>query len=52
MGQRKGGLFIRQVTSEMINSYEIVYNRKRKKLPFNTGDWLIKVIAWAGLTVH
>ena len=44
LGQRNSGL-IRQVTSlKRFNSYEICYNRKRKKWPFNTGDCLIVVI--------
>jgi hypothetical protein len=32
--------------------YEIFYDRTRKWLPFNTGDCLIEVTAWAGLTVY
>ena len=40
LGQRKNGL-IRQVTSEkMFNSYEIFYDRTRKREPFNTGDYM------------
>ena len=50
LGQRKSGL-IRQVTSlKRFNSYEIFYDRTRKMGPFNTGDCLIEVTAWAGLT--
>ena len=51
LGQRKSGL-IRQVTSlKRFNSYEIFYNRIRKRWPFNTGDCLIEVTRWTGLTV-
>ena len=35
-----------------MNSYEIFYHRTRKGWPFNTGDCLIEVTTWAGLTVH
>jgi hypothetical protein len=28
------------------------YDRRRKGWPFNTGDCLIEMIAWTGLTVH
>ena len=35
----------------MFNSYTIFYDRTIKRWHFNTGDWLIKVFAWAGLTV-
>jgi hypothetical protein len=50
-GQRKGGL-IRQVTSQKrLNSYELFYDRKRKGWPLNTGDCLIELTAWTGLTV-
>jgi hypothetical protein len=31
------------------NSNEIFYDRTRKRWPFNTGDFLIEVITWAGL---
>ena len=38
LGQRKSDL-IRQVTSiKRLNSYEIFYDRTRKRWPFNTGD--------------
>jgi hypothetical protein len=51
LGQRKSGL-IRQVTSKKrLNSFEIFYDRTRKRWPVNTGDCLIEVTAWAGLTV-
>ena len=44
--QRKNGL-LRQLTSwKRLNSYEIFYDRTRKRWPFNTGDCL------ASLTVH
>jgi hypothetical protein len=33
------------------NSYEIFYDSTRKRWPFNTGDCLIEVPTWAGLTV-
>jgi hypothetical protein len=36
---------------KMFNTYEIFYDRTRKKRPFNTSDCLIEVITWAGLTV-
>ena len=36
----------------MFKSYEIFYERTRKRGPFNTGDYLIEVTAWAGLTVY
>ena len=43
LGQRNSDL-LRQVTSlKRFNSYEIFYNRKRKKWPFNTGDCFIVV---------
>jgi hypothetical protein len=49
--QRKSGL-IKHVTSlKKFNWYEISYGRTRKMWPFNTGDCLIEVNAWAGLTV-
>jgi len=52
LGQRKGGL-IRKVTFEnSFNSYEIVYDRTRKRLPFNTGDCFIKVTTWEVVTVY
>ena len=52
LGQRKSGL-IRQVTTlKRFNSYDIFYDRTRKKCPFNTGDCLIEVTTWAGLTVY
>jgi hypothetical protein len=51
LGQRKIDL-IRQVTSlKRFNAYDIFYHRTRKRWPFNTGDCLIEVTAWAGLTV-
>jgi hypothetical protein len=34
----------------MLNSYELFYDRTRKWWPFNTGDCLIELTAWAGLT--
>ena len=52
LGLRKRG-HIRQVSSsKRFNSYEIFYDRTRKRWPFNTGDCLIEVTAWAGLTVY
>jgi len=43
LGQRISVL-IRLVTSlKSFNSYEIVYDRIRKKIPINTGDCLIEV---------
>jgi hypothetical protein len=52
LGQRISGL-IRQVTSwKRFNSYEIFYEKTRKRWPFNTGDCLIEVTSWAGLTVY
>jgi hypothetical protein len=48
--QRNGGL-IRQVTSlKSFNSYEIFNDWT--SWPFNTGDCLIEMSAWAGLTVN
>ena len=44
VGQRQSG-FICQVT------YEIFHDKTRKRWPFNTGDCLIEVTSWAGLTV-
>jgi len=32
-------------------SYEIFHDMTRKMWPFNTGDCLIEVTAWAGFTV-
>ena len=41
-----------QVTSEKrFNSYDILNDGTRKWWSFNTGDILIEVTAWAGLTV-
>ena len=37
-------------SSKKINSYKIFYDRTRKRWPFNTGDCLIEVTSWAGLT--
>ena len=34
------------------NSYEIFYDGTRKGCPFNTGDCLIEVTSWAGLTTR
>ena len=34
-----------------VNSYEIFYDRTRKRWPVNAGDCLIEVTLWAGLTV-
>jgi len=34
------------------NSYEIFYVRTRKMWPFNTGDCLIEVTTWTGLSVQ
>jgi len=52
LGQRESGL-IRQVTSlKRFNSYEIFYDRTRKGWIFDTGDCLIEVTAWTGLTVY
>jgi hypothetical protein len=49
--QEKSDL-IRQVTSwKRLNSYEIYYDKTRKKWPLNTGDCLIEVTSWAGLIV-
>jgi len=49
--QRKT-VFLRQVTSwKRFNSYGIFCDKTRKRLPFDTGDCLIEVTAWAGLTV-
>jgi hypothetical protein len=31
--------------------WEIFYDRTRERWPFSTGDFLIEVTAWAGLTV-
>ena len=51
MGQRKGGI-IRQMTSiKWFNTYEMLYDRTRKMCSLNTGDCLIEVTTWAGLTV-
>jgi hypothetical protein len=33
-------------------SYVIVYDRTRKLLPYNTGDCLIEVSVWEGMTVY
>jgi hypothetical protein len=52
LGQRKSGL-IRQVTSKKrFNSYEIFYDRTRKRWPINTGDCLIEMASRAGFTVQ
>ena len=34
------------------NSYEIFYDSTRKRWSLNTGDYVIEVTAWAGLTVY
>jgi hypothetical protein len=36
----------------MFNSNETFYDWARKGWPFNTGDCLIEMTAWAGLTVY
>jgi hypothetical protein len=36
----------------MFNSNKIFYDRIRIRWPFNTGDCLIEVTAWAGMTVY
>ena len=47
-GQRKSGL-LRQVTSKKrFNLYEIFYERTRKMLPFNTGDYC-SINKWADI---
>jgi hypothetical protein len=33
-------------------AYTILYNRTRKRCPFNTGDCSIEVTTWAGVTVY
>ena len=51
-GTKKHG-YIRQVTSwNRFNSYEIFNDRTRRRWSFKTGDCLIEVIAWGGLTVY
>ena len=51
LGQRKSDL-IRQVTSyKRFNLYDIFYDRTINMWLFNTGDCLIEVTVWAGLTV-
>ena len=50
MGQRKSGL-IRQVSLKS-GSIHMISSMTRKKLPFNTGDCLIEVTTWTGLTVY
>ena len=51
LGERKSGL-IRQVTSlKRLNSYEVLSGSTIKRCPFNTGDCLIEMTAWACLTV-
>jgi hypothetical protein len=48
---RKSGLK-RQLTSyKRFNLYEIFYDRTRKGEPLNTGDCLIEVTTYVGLTV-
>ena len=36
----------------MFNSNKIFYDRIRIRWPFNTGDCLIEVTAWAGMTAY
>jgi len=44
---------LRQVTSwKRFKSYEIFYDRTRKRWPFNTCDCLIEATGWSGLTVY
>ena len=51
--RQKKVTFIRQVnTYNKFNSYEIFFEMTRKRWSLNTGDCLIKVTLWAGLTVH
>ena len=52
MEQRKNGLMTGDLLKEVQNSYATFYDRTRKRWPFNTGDCLIEVTAWAGLTVN
>ena len=47
---KMGDLFF--YIKKKLNSYEIVYDRTKKKRSFKTGDCLIKVTAWVGLTVN
>jgi hypothetical protein len=52
LDQRKNVL-IRQVTSlNRFRSYDLFNERTRKRRPFNTGDCLIEMTAWAGWTVY
>ena len=51
LGQRKIGLLIQTTSWKGFKSYDIFYDSIRKRWPFNTGDCLIEVTAWAGLTV-
>ena len=52
LDQRKNVL-IRQVTSlNRFRSYDLFNDRTRKRRPFNTGDCLIEMTAWAGWTVY
>ena len=46
----KTGDLLKEV--QFIYIYENFYDRSRKIRPLNTGDCLIEVTAWAGLTVH
>ena len=38
-------------SKKRFNSYEVFYDRTRKRWPFNTGVCLIEVAVWVGLTV-
>jgi hypothetical protein len=42
---------IQHYVKKRFNPYEMFYDRTRKRLPFYTGDCLIEVATWAGLTV-
>jgi hypothetical protein len=39
----KGGLLRQVMSYKRFNSYEMLYDRTRKRWPFNIGDCLIKV---------
>ena len=50
LGQRKRGLLREVISKKRFISYAIFYNRTRKRWPFCTGDYLIKVTTRTGLT--
>jgi len=49
--QKSSGLIGQAISKKRFNLYEIFYDRIRNRWIFNTGDCLIEVTTWEGLTV-